>query len=488
MGSIAIMAVVSLASCSANSDFDNTNTTDLNTKESVLSPVEFGTYLAQSKNTRAGESTRASASDAPEMTTDLLKTMGFGVTAFYTGSTKYEDVKEPEAPNFMYNTEVSDRDGKGWTYTPIKYWPNGGQKGDATPVEAAQYLSFFAYAPYKDLSTTSTTSTTGITALSANTATGDPTVTYALGATGADADLLWGTAGTNGTTTSGDSQAGTDLNKRAKALVNANLSKMKVDGKVQFNFKHALAKFGGTGAGTDNKTSGLMVVADIDNGSATTGGTLDADTKITVKSIKIESVIKGSDENMTKEASIPTSGTLNLATGVWTTTGTNGKIDYEINSPKATATVTAPKGATVQTLNEAIAEPTGDNIPWENLPKGVTTTPQSVYTETTPLLIIPDGNDHVFRITIDYIVRTKDEALSKKYTEVEQSFYKDLTLKTVSLNAKYNLLIHLGLTSVKFEANVSNWENTANGGATDGSSTDTDPMVIYMPANVASAK
>lgn len=54
MGSIAIMAVVSLASCSANSDFDNTNTTDLNTKESVLSPVEFGTYLAQSKNTRAG--------------------------------------------------------------------------------------------------------------------------------------------------------------------------------------------------------------------------------------------------------------------------------------------------------------------------------------------------------------------------------------------------------------------------------------------------
>lgn len=32
MGSIAMMAVVSLASCSANSDFDNTNTTDPNTK------------------------------------------------------------------------------------------------------------------------------------------------------------------------------------------------------------------------------------------------------------------------------------------------------------------------------------------------------------------------------------------------------------------------------------------------------------------------
>ncbi len=488
MGSIAMMAVVSLASCSANSDFDNTNTTDLNTKESVQSPVEFGTYLAQSKNTRAGETATAPASDAPEMTTETLKKTGFGVIAFYTESSKYQESTTSVEPNFMYNTKVS---GDGWTYSPIKYWPNGGQNQGSTSDDGAQYVSFFAYAPYKAVAASTGTAddkaTSGITALSSNAVSGDPTVSYTLGATGADADLLWGTAGTNGVTTSDGAQNGTTFTN-AKAAVNANLSKMKVGGKVQFNFKHALAKFGGTGAGTDNKTSGLMVVADIDNVPPTTGGTLDADTKITVKSIKIESVIKGSDENMTKEASIPTSGTLNLATGVWTTTGTNGKIDYEINSPKATATVTAPKGATVQTLNEAIAEPTGDNIPWENLPKGVTTTPQSVYTETTPLLIIPDGNDHVFRITIDYIVRTKDEALSKKYTEVEQSFYKDLTLKTVSLNAKYNLLIHLGLTSVKFEANVSNWENTANGGATDGSSTDTDPMVIYMPANVASAK
>lgn len=478
MGSIAMMAVVSLASCSANSDFDNTNTTDLNTKESVQSPVEFGTYLAQSKNTRAGEDTPASASDASEMTTETLKKTGFGVTAFYTGSTKYEDVTEPEAPNFMYNTKVSSSDGTGWTYTPIKYWPNGGQTGDATPVEAT-YLSFFAYAPYKDFSTTGTT---GITALSANSAVGDPTVTYALGATGADADLLWGTAGTNGTTTSGDPQVGTNFDGKARAKVNANLSKMKVDGKVQFNFKHALAKFGGTGAGTDNKTSGLMVVADIDNGSATTGGPLDASTKITVKSIKIESV--KSDGTGTTDASIPTSGTLNLATGVWTTSDTNmGKIDYEINSKAVTTTATA--GATTQTMNDDIAEPASVSS-WNDLSSvtGVTTTPQSVYTETTPLLIIPDGNDHTFRITIDYIVRTQDTALSKGYTEVEQSFYKDLTLKNVSLNAKYNLLIHLGLTSVKFDAIVSDWTNTANGGTTSDTSTDPDPMEIDMPANV----
>ena len=480
MGSIAMMAVVSLASCSANSDFDNTNTTDLNTKESVQSPVEFGTYLAQSKNTRAG-----GASNASEMTTETLKETGFGVTAFYTGTSEYAAGQTSEVPNFMYNTKVS---GDGWTYTPIKYWPNGGQtEGGVTPVETAQHLSFFAYAPYKDLTKNSTI---GITGLSANNVPGDPTVTYALGAKDAEADLLWGTAGSNdptngakiGTTTSGVSQDGTDLGGKAKAKVNANLTKMKVDGKVQFYFKHALAKFGGTGATVGDKTSGLMVVADIDNGyiPTTKDGSLGDITKITVKSIKIESVIKGTDGKMTTDASIPASGTFNLATGEWTNTNTTmGKIDYEINSPKATAT----DGATTQTMNTDIAEPAKFES-WDELPAGVTTTAKSVYTETTPLLIIPDGGNHTFRITIDYIVRTKDEALSKKYTEVEQSFYKDLTLNNVSLNAKYNLLIHLGLTSVKFDAYVSTWDNTANGGITDDNSTNNDPMEIDMPANV----
>lgn len=499
MGSIAMMAVVSLASCSANSDFDNTNTTDPNTKESVQSPVEFGTYLAQSKNTRAGENATASASDASEMTTDELKTKGFGVIVFYTESTEYTAGQNTTEPNFMYNTDVTGKDGDNgvvdWTYEPIKYWPNGGQgdatKGDATPENKTQYLSFFAYAPYKnvDKTTGSTGSTPGITALSANDSKSDPTVTYVLGATGAEADLLWGTAGSNGTTTSGVDQTGSDFSDKAqvkaKAKVNANLTKMKVGGKVQFNFKHALAKFGGTGAGTDNKTSGLMVVADIDNGTETTGGSLDANTtKITVKSIKIESV--PSDVKDTKESNIPTSGTFNLATGVWTTSDTNkGKIDYEINSPKATAS----EGATAETLSEAIAEPASVKS-WDDLKNitGVTTTAQNVYTENRPLLIIPDGKDHVFRITIDYIVRTQDTALHQGYTEVEQSFHKDLTLKTVSLNAKYNLLIHLGLTSVKFDATVSNWNNTTMGDPISSSSTDPNPTEIYMPANVASAK
>lgn len=465
---VAAAVVVSMVSCSSEADFDNTNTTESNKQESVETPINFGSYLAQSKSnlSRGGGTTPAS-----EMTTAELQSKGFGVVAFYTKTNQYTSGSTKMEPNFMYNTRVS---GTGWTYSPVMYWPNGGQTEGATPGEGTQYLSFFAYAPYKE-----TFGDKGITALSSNSTPGDPTVSYTLGATGADADLLWGTAGSNGTTTNGNAQNGTDFNGAAKAKVNANLSKMNVGGKVKFNFKHALAKFGGTGAGTDNKTSGLMIVADIDNGSATTGGTLDGSTKITVKSIKIESVKAVDDGKMTTEASIPTSGTLNLATGVWTTNN-NGKIDYEINSPSAAAT----EGATTQTMNESIAEPKTFES-WDKLPAGVSTTAQSVYTESTPLLLIPDGNDHTLRISIDYIVRTKNASLSKGYTEVEQSFYKDLTLSKVGMNAKYNLLIHLGLTSVKFDATVSDWTNTTAGGSTSSTTSDTDPMVIYMPQNVA---
>ncbi len=498
---VAAAVVVSMVSCSSEADFDNTNTTDSNKQESVETPINFGSYLAQSKSnlSRAEETTSASSeasTRASVMTTDELKEEGFGVIALYTGTTQYTTGSTISGSNymFMYNTKVS---GDGWTYSPIMYWPNGGQSDasnakSGTPNQNVSYLSFFAYAPYKGVtaSTGMTGADTGITALSNNAKAGDPTVTYKLGASGAAADLLWGTAGTNGSTTGGSEQNGTDFNGAAKAKVNANLSKMKVNGKVQFSFKHALAKFGGTGAtGTNQKTSGLMVVADIDKDNAVSGGTLDANTKITVKSIKIESVKASKDGDMTSDNSIATSGTLNLATGVWDiTNATTGKIDYEINSKAVTTT--APAGATTQTMNEDIAEP-ASLTSWDDLPKGVTDTPKSVYTEDTPLLIIPDGASHTFRVTITYIVRTKNENLPNGYFEDTCSYYKDLVLNNVSLNAKYNLLIHLGLTSVKFDATVSDWTNTVAGStqsgagqSVDGAQTE-DPMVIYMPANVA---
>ena len=120
-----------------------------------------------------------------------LQSEGFGVFAYYTGATAWESAKASATPNFMYNQQVTYS--SGWTYTPVKYWPNAdGEK-----------VSFFAYAPY-------TSNTTGF---STNTADGAPIISYTWGTTN---DLLY------------DKQI-----DQVKGTVSS---------AVTFTFKHALAK------------------------------------------------------------------------------------------------------------------------------------------------------------------------------------------------------------------------------------------------------
>ena len=116
---------------------------------------------------------------------------GFGVFAYYTGATAWESAKTSATPNFMYNQQVTYS--SGWTYSPVKYWPNAdGEK-----------VSFFAYAPY-------TSNTTGF---STNTDAGAPIISY-----------TW--------------EASNDL------LYDKQIDQVKgtVSSAVTFTFKHALAK------------------------------------------------------------------------------------------------------------------------------------------------------------------------------------------------------------------------------------------------------
>ena len=129
---------------------------------------------------------------------------------------------------------------------------------------------------------------------------------------------------------------------------------------------------------------------------------------------------------------------------------------------------------------------------WDALPDGVTTTAQNVYKEeSNPLVFIP-GTKPSFKITVEYVVRTKDAHLAKGYTEAVQKITHNVAFKdAVELNKKYNLLIHLGLTSVKFEATVSNWDldSTPAGGTEDsdgdGTPDASDPDYdVHVPINV----
>lgn len=410
------------------------------------------------------------------ITNTTLQSTGFGVFAYYTGTKTYDEAQyydgaavDPSnrlAPNFMWNQSVTYSGG--WTYTPVKYWPNEIQNGNVDQQSPAAQgsnskggkVSFFAYAPYL---ASGSIGDDGITGISANNLKGDPTISYKVGAIANFVDLLWGTKGDNTATSviSGGDTGNTGVADNEDAAThytevlltgkttNTDLTKQELDGKVDFAFKHALAKVGGF--------EGLQIKVDAD---AVSGGTLNqtgsdpvtAGTKVTVKSItiKAKAMHPSADTYYTDQA-----GTLNLATGVWTITSTTGA------AAEWTYTIDGDK------LNTAIAEVTSPSSAWGNQPRGVYETAQNVYSSADieePIIFIP-GIRPELTVTVDYMVRTKDDNLNLGYSEVEQVITRAITFGEVELNKYYKLLIRLGLTEINFNATVSDWDDASGGGA-----------------------
>lgn len=404
---------------------------------------------------------------------------------------------------------------------------------------------------------------------------GDPYITYVLpaAATSKQVDLLWGTAGVNGVKANGANQvAGTlgtneygyeTYNKTADTkldlafnntdktysadilkgyAVNDNLNKMNTTGKVEFVFKHALSKIGGSyigsGDGDDENgttpTNGLMVILDLDKDGQETGGSLQAysatpatgkeannkyNTKVTINELVIECskqlkdgvdpTSKTFSYSSTTYENLYSKGKLNLATGRWgdydKTTETNMK--QEVVPSTYTGTGTYGQTAVDKTkdaiLSQELAEPYEfTNTPrsnqtkagFEDLPIGVTTVAKNVYeSEANPFIFIP-GTKPIMEFTITYTVRTYDAKLKNAYTEVKQKIKKRLYITTATeLNKQYNILMHLGLTGVKFTATVSDWETTNVSGTTTDPGSGLSPVTVfdediehvYLPINVS---
>lgn len=150
--------------------------------------------------------------EGTEDLSSLQSGSGFGVFAAHHGIHPY--ASSNILCDFMWNQQVTYDGSLGgglWTYSPIKYWPNG----DGTE-ENREYLTFFAYAPYAEASADGC-----ITDFSKSGEVGDPWLVYQLGGTRDDwqssqVDLLY--AFTK------DQQKGKD-----------------VSDKVAFDFRHALA-------------------------------------------------------------------------------------------------------------------------------------------------------------------------------------------------------------------------------------------------------
>ncbi|MBQ8009324.1 MAG: Ig-like domain-containing protein [Bacteroidaceae bacterium] len=427
-----VLATV-LASCAKDSELvDNSiNPTKTNTEAVVTKqPVQFGAYVNRAV-TRAGDPGTLVTSGATAGQISL-QDKGFGVIAYYTDDDLYSPIYQP---NFMYNTQVSyNTTANAWTYEPVQYWPN--ETGTNAVSEGVDRLSFFAYAPYVDVTNNTGIvtgdATTGIVGLSRNGATGDPLVKYYADLDPAkQVDFCWGTP-------------------------QIDLTKQAVDDKVSFVFNHALAALNvQVDAAVDDLTPGIKL------GTYPDKSTLEPNapqTHIYVRSITFEGfVTKGAfNLNTSKATWYDLAGANYIDGGSVTvydgrTNGREGQSD-SVNE--------APQG-----LNPLIVQ----DVPYNDaaLQAGVTKAPVNLFNGSVdaPIYVIPSGQP--LKVTIVYDVETATDELAGYLsdgvthgTSVENKITKTISFGTsnkLEAGKKYNLTLHLGMTSVKFDATVTEW-------------------------------
>lgn len=315
--------------------------------------IEFGTYVGRDANSRAKVLNEAG-----------LQASGFGVFAYYTA----QDTYTASAPaNFMNNQQVT-YSAPNWTYSPLKYWPNN--PGDK--------VTFFAYAPYN--------------------------------VAGA---FLTPNAGTI-TFTVADAVANQQDLTVSDASSTKNLTKQAVTGKVNFNFKHVLARVG----------LNVEAMVDLVNGDATgdpdtnkENGTLDD--KTTIKVTKVELIGK-----FDKEA------TINLGTSAWS--------GVEAPSDDVTFTWEAANFDT-------------------DVANKVTTNKQQLNNTNNYAMLIPQTVTGM-TVKITYDVITTDSNLTAGESKITNVITSAPFNFTFEQGKAYMFNLHLGMTSVKFSASVADWE------------------------------
>ena len=400
--------------------------------------VDFSAYLNRGVTTKAGVT--------GELTTDVLKGAdGFGVFAYYTADEPYSGAS---GPSFMYNEKIS-WDGSKWVYSPIKYWPN--EFGAAASSDEVDRISFFAYAPYVAVTPSNGMvtgdNTSGIVALSRNSVGGDPIVKYIVSLDPTKCvDLCWGVS-KNGLTNSVDG----NNNHVAQGAPYIDVVKLKLGDKIDYDFRHAL--------------SAINVTIDAAVDATTVGTDVDANTKIFIRSVSFEG--------------LATKGALNL-----NSTAANGPLwtDYSGSGTPLAEVLTVYDGRRdgKEGVEGAVASnetPTGLNPklvqskPYtsSDLTPGVTKTAVNLFnatSSTASVFVIPSSEP--LKVTLVYDVETKDDKLSTLLSDgvthgstVENVISKNIQIggSDFSLEAgkKYTIALHIGLTSVKFDASVSTW-------------------------------
>lgn len=455
-------AALSFAACSNEEDF----VAEPQAEQVGEVPVAFDTYVNRGV-TRAG----ATGSINAAATLQDPAINGFGVFGFYTNADNYD---QTFTPNFMYNQHVTYS--SGWTYSPIKYWPNEfGSGAQGAQSDDVDKISFFAYAPYVDVSvstgkvTDPDENTWGIVGMKNNNAVGDPMVKY-ISTFWIDkqVDLLWGTqTGTwkvkNDNTDQTGFTAGTPWLNVQHPYATADAQRL------TFDFKHALAWLN---VQVDTKTDGTSVASP------------DANSKVFIRSVTFE----GFD----------TKGALNLnnvtaGTALWYNFNcadelSNGSETTIKDGRKDGKEGLTPATKEYRAINPALVQ----SSVWDLTTTGVNKDPKNLFCnadgsapagKSAQIFVIPNGDK--LKVTIEYDVLTKDENLAGTLNDgtTKGSVVKNVITRyitddgsadydgagghtiTLANGKKYTINLHLGLNSVQFDASITTWTAGDNGEA-----------------------
>ena len=484
--------VIGCAEHVESTDKSNTSQTD-----TTPGTVEFDAYQQRS-TTRSGW---GGVLDKTQLMETEANGGGFGVFAYYTDLRDYD---QTYVPNFMYNQGVfwNGADGSGtaniWEYSPLMYWPN--EYGYDAASDDEDKLSFFAYAPYVASKSaaggTVEDATYGIVGFSRNNATGDPMVRYiASFDPNESVDLCWGVCDqTSWSKIQGGSTqtmtAGLPWLNVQRPLETAS-QQAATTSRIKFKFNHALAQLN------------VQIDADVDvttHQDGTDPDVLDAATKVYVRSISFTGVaLKGAlnlNNTTPNEALwLDWCGCTDLSYGQ-SVTILDGRRDSREGVSGAEASNETPQG-----LNSAIVQNSyttlGVTNKLQNLFEPYATHAPAVTGQPTDaeitaglgdaVMVIPTGE--AMTVTIVYDIETANPKLASYLSDgvTHGVSIENKVTQTVSFggvygaglesNKRYTLKLHLGMNSVKFDADVSDWASST----VDGDSwlpSNTRPIVL----------
>lgn len=410
-----LATAVTLASCTS----DET----LNSQEEVKteSGVSFSVYTPST--TRAHIETQTS-----------VQTKGFGVFAFSQMQEKINTyAKANFLPNFMYNQQVT-YNGSEWVYEPIKYWPNN---QDAL-------VSFYAYAPYtaefnddkytitpesNDYSSENTTTDFTNTRLVLGYDSFGPAIEYTRSSVATEGiDLLWG-------------------QEEGQTLAPVDKLKQNIDEKIKFNFKHAMSRL----HFNVQVWSDEYPVNKDDVNNAT--NPITEHTTIYIR--KVELI--GNFHNK---------GTLRLYDGTWKhDKGDYSNLVFEGEGQLAKAVLDGLKGndasKEIDLLVGTSMKDDGSMLDPEAIDNFVMVMPNTTfYIQITYDVETIDPNNPKNSSTVTNVVKSTDFAAAVNPTGFAGSSA-DAAAKgkfTLEAGYAYNFHLNLGMTTVKFDANVEAWE------------------------------